>query len=135
MKKFTNFYLIILILLSFSFTNNSFAQLKDWQRLGSKKVQFRIDRDVIQVGAAEGGFTKLKIQVTGGNLNMHRIVVEYGNGAKDEIEVRHQFTRGTGSRVLDLRGKGRIIKDITFWYDTKNISRRRATVHVFGKKA
>ena len=134
MKKLINSFLIILALTYFLGTSESMAQTQNWQRLGSKKVQFRVDRDVIKVGADEGGFTKLKLKVTGGNLNMHRIVVEYGNGAKDEIKVRHHFTRRSGSRVIDLRGRGRIIKDITFWYDTKNLSRRRATVHVFGRK-
>jgi len=104
-----------------------------WERLGSKTVNFKVDRDVLAVGANDGTFKKLKIAVSGGNLNMHRMVVKYGNGTKDEIELRHNFGRAGSSRVIDLNGGKRIIKRITFVYDTKNVSRKRAKVHVFGR--
>ena len=37
------------------------------------------------------------------------------------------------SRIIDLEGGKRIIKDITLWYDTKNRAKRRATVHLYGR--
>ncbi len=104
-----------------------------WEKLGSRKVDYGLDKDVIQVGAHEGAFTKLKIQVMGGALNMHKVVVEYGNGTKDELEVKQNFDKNSGTRVIDLEGNKRIIKDITFWYDTKNAAKGKATVIVFGK--
>ena len=105
-----------------------------FSKLGKKKVTYKLDRDVLHVGANDGVFKKLKIKVTGGSLNMHKMVVEYGNGTKDVIPLKHTFIRGGNSRIIDLEGGNRIIKDITFWYDTKNVSNRRATVHVFGGK-
>lgn len=124
-------YLLLLLfsLLTLSFHSNA----QEWERLGSRVVNFGLERDVIQVGANEGGFTKLKIEVRGGAINMHRLVVEYGNGERDEIELRHNFVRGSDSRIIDLNGGKRIIKNITFVYDTKNLARRKAVVHVFGK--
>ncbi len=111
----------------------STAQAQEWEKLGSRVVNYGLDRDVIHVGANDGGFTKLKIEVRGGAVNMHRLVVEYGNGEKDEIELRHDFVRGSESRMIDLNGGKRIIKNITFVYDTKNRARRRAVVTVFGR--
>jgi len=108
-------------------------QAERWEHLGSRKVNFGLDHDVIAVTAFEGAFTRLKLKVTGGSLNMHRMVVEYGNGTKDEIELRHNFMRGSESRIIDLVGNKRVIKTITFWYDTKNAASRRATLHVFGR--
>jgi len=127
------FALMIVFFLGSSFTTkeNSFA---DWKRLGSKKVSYKLDRDVIKVGPNDGTFRKLKIQVTGGSLNMHKMIVEYGNGSKDNIPLKHNFKRGSDSRVIDLEGGKRVIKDITFFYDTKNNSRKRASIHVFGKR-
>jgi len=107
--------------------------LGKWERLGSKKVSFKLDRDVIKVGLRDGGFRKLKVQVTGGSLNMHKMVVEYGNGQKEIINVRHNFSPRSGTRVIDLDGGKRVIKDITFWYDSKVRARGKATVHVFGR--
>ncbi len=121
--------LVVLFLVASSFTSN----IGKWDHLGSRTVNYRLDRDVIKVTAREGGFTKLKIKVTGGAMNMHRMVVQYGNGKKEEIQLRHNFSRRSSTRVIDLKGNKRIIRDITFFYDTKNLSRKRAKVHVFGK--
>ncbi|OWY23430.1 DUF2541 domain-containing protein [Sphingobacteriales bacterium UPWRP_1] len=104
-----------------------------WELLGSKKVNYSLDHDVLHVGKHEGSFKKLKITVTGGSLNMHKMVVEYGNGDKDEIELRHNFGKGSNSRLIDLKGGDRYIKDITFWYDTDNRSNKKATLHVYGR--
>ena len=116
-----------------SFDSNTAIHGKGWEKLGAKNVNYRLDRDVINVGAYDGTFKKLKLVVTKGNLNMHRMVVHYGNGSKQEIELRHNFGRRSTSRVIDLRGNKRVIKKITFVYDTKNASRRRAKVHVYGR--
>ena len=111
----------------------SMARAQSWERLGSRTVSFGLDRDVINVGAHEGSFTKLKIQVTGAPVNMHRVKVEYMNGDVQEIQVKHNFVKGSGTRIIDLKGNKRIIKKITFFYDTKNRAKKRAKVHVFGR--
>ena len=129
--KLLGFIMIMFIGSSFTAEN---SLVGDWKKLGSKKVSYKLDRDVIHVGAKERGFTKLKVVVSGGKLNMHKMVVEYGNGSKDNIPLKHTFKKGSDSRVIDLQGGKRVIKDITFWYDTKNASRKKAKVHVFGKR-
>ncbi|KZS42291.1 hypothetical protein AWE51_02295 [Aquimarina aggregata] len=118
---------LFLITSSFSFTKI------EWDHLGSRTVNYRLDKDVIHVTAKKGGFKKLKIKVTNGAINMHKMVIEYGNGKKDIIQLRHNFSRRSTSKTIDLKGNKRVIKDITFFYDTKNLSRKRAKVHVFGK--
>lgn len=129
-KSLSILSLFAIAIFAFSFTITPPAK---WEKLGTRKVNYGLDRDVIPVTVAKGGFTKLKIQVTGGGINMHKMIVEYGNGTKDEIELRHNFTKKSGSRIIDLQGGKRIIKKITFWYDTKNIAKRRGTIHVFGR--
>ena len=135
MKKLAFLSVAIFAIVSLSsFSVSDVMDAGRWVKLGSKKVNYGLDRDVIRVGAKEGGFTKLKVKVTGGALNMHRMIVEYGNGSKDEINLRHNFSKRTASRVVDLNGGKRIIKDITFWYDTKNLARKKARVTVFGRR-
>ena len=99
------------------------AQAK-WERLGSRAVNFGLDKDVIPVGAHEGNFTKLKIIVKGGAINMHRMTVEYMNGEVEKIELKHNFSKSSSTRMIDLKGHKRKIKKITFFYDTKNLTRR-----------
>jgi len=125
--------LFIFGLMNFDLASNNSTLLGDWVKLGSKKVNFKADKDVINVGANDGRFAKLKIVVTEGKLNMHRMVVHYGNNTKEAIELRHNFAKGSGSRVIDLKGEKRIIKKIVFWYDTKNKANKRATVTIFGR--
>ena len=117
-----------------SFTTSNIDLKRDWIHLGSKKVNWGIEKDVIIVGANEGNFTKLKIKVTGGAVNMRKMLVTYGNGSTDNIPLKFHFKRGATSRVIDLKGNKRKIRKITFWYDTKNRSKRKATVHVAGKR-
>lgn len=127
------FSLLIVFLLGSSFSATE-SFIGSWKKLGTKKVSYKLDKDVIHVGPNDGTYKKLKIAVTGGSVNIHKIVVEYGNGSKDKISVKHNFCKGSSSRLLDLEGGNRIIKDITFWYDTKNSSKKRAKVHVFGAR-
>jgi hypothetical protein len=107
-------------------------KVNSWTVLGSKHVNWKVDRDVLHVGPYEGGINKLKIKVTGGTVHMIRMVVTYGNGAKDEIPLRHVFKRGSTSRVIDLRGGNRMIKKITFVYDRKYVA-SKARVWVAGR--
>lgn len=123
----------ILSLMVLLVIGSSFTAINSWEHLGSRTVNYKLDRDVIKVTAREGGFTKLKVKVTGGSINMHKMVVQYGNGKKDIISLRHNFSKRSATRLIDLEGGKRVIRDITFFYDTKNLSRKRAKVHVFGK--
>jgi len=108
------------------------AKVKRWTVLGSKSVTLRVDRDVLKVGAHDGTFSKLKIKVTGGNVNVRSMVVTYGNGSKDIIPLKHSFRKGATSRTIDLEGGKRVIKNITFIYNRKNLA-RKAKLWVSGR--
>ena len=131
-----NYKILSVLFSAFLFISlTSFSQKgAQWERLGTRVVNYTLEADDIHVGAKEGGFTKLKVVVTGGALNMHRMVVTYMNGEKDEIELRHNFGKGSGSRIIDLNGGTRLIKDIRFFYDTKNLAKGKAKVTVFARK-
>ncbi len=117
----------------YAVTSLVYSQPPRWELLGSRIVNFNNDRDEIQVGAIEGAFTALKIQVRRGNLNMQKVLVHYKNGDVQEIELRHNFARGSESRIIDLPGNKRIIQKIVFYYDTKNRSKMRAVIEVLGR--
>jgi hypothetical protein len=103
-----------------------------WDHLGTRKVNFGLDHDRIAVTSAEGRFTKLKLQVSG-NLSMHKMKVNFRNGTSQSLNIRHNFVQGRDSRVIDLKGDKRIIQSVDLWYDTKNRSKRRATVNLYGR--
>lgn len=103
-----------------------------WKYLGARSVNYELDKDIIRVGLNERGFKRLKVVVRGGGLNMHRMEVVYGNETRDNIPLRCNFNRRSDSKIIGLKGGKRIIEKIVFWYDTKNLARRKAKVVVYG---
>ena len=106
---------------------------RPWELLGVKKVNYGVDRDEIDVTAQEGFFTGLKLKVKHSPINMHKLVVHYGNGDVQEIELRENFRAGSESRVIDLQGNKRVIRKVVIWYDTKNLARGKGVVEVWGR--
>ncbi len=126
-KRITQLAFGLLLVVAMSSMNRG-----TWEHLGTRTVQFGLDHDKIMVTAKEGSFAKLKINVNG-NLNLHKVKVNFRNGSSQTLNTRHNFVRGADSKVLDLSGGKRIIQSVDFWYDTKNRSRRRAVVHMYGR--
>ena len=112
---------------------DSNAQKPRWELLGMRKVSYKLDRDVIPVTWREGSFNAIRIVVKNGSLNMNKCIIHFENGGTKEVALRHNFSGKSASRIIDLPGNKRLIEKIVFWYDTKNISGRRATVHVYGR--
>lgn len=112
----------------------SFTSQDPWVHLGTRKVNFGVDKDVISVTYRDGAFTAVKILVNDGALNMHKCTIFFENGGKQEVELRHNFAKNSNSRVIDLKGNKRFIDRIEFWYDTKNAANRKAEVQVWARK-
>jgi hypothetical protein len=121
----------ILVFMLSSFTSTEYRK---WQKLGERKVQRALDHDEIKVGLRDGVFSKLKITVRHSGIHLHKLVVHYGNGERDELEVREDISRGGESRVIDLRGNKRVISTVDFWYDTKGgIFNDKAVVELWAR--
>jgi hypothetical protein len=125
--------LCAMTLFTLSFTTENNALKGPWEILGMRKINYSLDRDEIIVTRAEGVFTALKVKVKKAPINMQKLVVSFGNGEVEELELRNNFAAGSESRVIDLPGNKRVIKKIVFWYDTKNIANRKGIVEVWGR--
>ena len=102
----------------------------DWELLGSRRVSFAAEKDVI-TATHQGRFRAIKIEVEGGNLDMYNIRVVFGDGATFSPETRVEFREGSWSRTIDLPGGARVIRRIEFWYRSE-LKRGRAFVRVYG---
>ena len=107
--------------------------LPKWDFLGSRTVDFKLDHDEIVVTGHEGKFDAIKIKVTRAPINMYKVVVHFGNGGEQNLEIANNFTPGSESRTINLKGEDRVIKRISFWYDTKKKATKKAIVEVWGK--
>ena len=103
-----------------------------WQRLGTRTVNGRGDRDVLPVTARQGTFRQLRYEVSGSALEMYDVVVNFGNGDRFSPQTRLVFGRGSDSRIIDLPGDSRIIRDIVFRYGNLP-GGKRAHVTVYAK--
>jgi hypothetical protein len=105
---------------------------QQWVLLGEKKVNFLIDRDVIQV-RGNTTYRQLKVKVKTGAVRVLDMNVHFENGDKIDVSIRQNIPAGGESRIIDLPGDGRNIKKIDFLYDTKGLKRHRASVQVWAK--
>lgn len=133
MKLNSKLLSLLATVLIFSLSSFISPQQNKWEKLGERKVNLGLDHDRIVVGAGDGIFSKLKIRVRNSGINLHKMVVYYGNGEKQELEVREEIQKGGESRVIDLDGRKRVIKEVDFWYDTKGIINDKAVVALWGR--
>ena len=106
----------------------------DWIRLGSKKVNFRLDRDEILVTARDGKFRKIRLEVSGASVNFHDITIVFGDGSRQKVNVRKTIHEGQSTRVIDLKGGRRVIRKVIFVYDTRNNENRKGKVTLYGMR-
>jgi hypothetical protein len=111
------------------------AQQRDaWVALGQRDVSDRVDHDVISVTAERGEFQRIKLLVQRAPVDFHRVVVHYGDGSKQEVEMRNTIRAGSETRAIDLEGRDRVIRNVEFWYDARTIRGRKASVRVLGMR-
>jgi hypothetical protein len=107
--------------------------LDSWTLLGTRTVDYTIDRDVIALSASKASITGLKFIVKDGTLNMRKATVHFANGDMQDMTFDNQVNASNDGRVWDLKGNSRAIEKVTFWYDSKNEQKSKSVVEVWGK--
>lgn len=107
------------------------AQQPQMVLLGSGRVNSSLDHDTIHAGQ-QGTFRAIQLRVNGGAVNFLRIIVQYGNGTRSEIQVRSTIPAGGSSRIIDLPGDRRIIQRVDFWYTKANWGPTLPRVTLYG---
>lgn len=130
------FLLLLVTLILGATTMASAQQIGRWEKLGERTVQFRSERDAISC-RGKGTFTKLKIRVKDAPVEFSKVIVKYANGGAQELYIRQLIPAGGETRVIDLRGNKRVIKEVVFYYKSKRGYKwgkhKRASVAVWGR--
>ena len=105
-----------------------------WELLGTQKVGFHVDRDVITVGRGEGRFTTLQLRVKGNTIEMIDMVVIYANGEPDRIPIKGIIRQGGSSQPIDLKGVARSIQRVELTYRSKPSFKGQATIELWGRQ-
>lgn len=130
MKK-SLYSLFASLLLLFS-ANITLAQ--GWTHLGSAKVHGHADHDEIFVTGIQGDFSAIKLFVENEGIHFERVVVHFGNGGKEEMDIRDFIPAGGETRVLDLRGRDRVIRKVSFSYKSNAMTKKKAKVILYGRR-
>lgn len=125
-KAILAFAILGILMMSFSYP------VSKWDLLGSKKVNYGLDRDEIKVTLKEGTFRKIKIKVKKSPVHFKKVVVHYRNGSKEELNFRDKIYPGKETRAMDLNGNNRIIQKVVFYYHSQPRARGKGIVQLYG---
>lgn len=103
-----------------------------WIKLGLRKVDFKGDKDVIPVTAANGTFRRLKLKVYGSKVRFWDLKVFFGNGEVADLQIRNEIADGGETRAIDLPGGARVIKKVRMVYRSKNPRTGKANIVLLG---
>ncbi|HJX84145.1 MAG TPA: hypothetical protein VJ723_07370, partial [Candidatus Angelobacter sp.] len=76
----------------------------DWVFLGSAHVDGQHDHDNISVGDHAGRYRFLQIRVVNAPIEFDHVVVHYGDGQAQTLQVRDVIRAGQRSRAIPLDG-------------------------------
>src|SRR5438105_3572316 len=96
-----------------------------WDYLGNAHVDGARDHDNIPVTRSRGMFRAIQIRVKNNAVEFQRVIIHYGNGSSEPIEIRSVIPAGGMTRVIDLPGERRVIHSVEFWYSRANFRARR----------
>lgn len=104
-----------------------------WERLGTRTVKFATDRDVIPVTATEGTFDKIKLKVLSSGIEMLDLKVHFANGGTQDVSIKRFIEAGGETRVIDLTGSDRVIRNVEMVYRSRGPRTGRAIVELWGR--
>jgi len=124
----------VICLYSLLLLNFSTAQSRNtWDELGTKSVDFTLDRDVVSVSNKEV-YKALKIKVDQGAINVYKATVQFAGGRTQELNLPEVLTKENDGKLIDLKDNKEVIEKITFWYDTKNSEAEKAVIKIWARK-
>ncbi len=111
------------------------AQAATWVNLGVQSVEFSTDRDVFHIGWSAGRFESLKFKVMGNQVEIADVIVFYGNGTKEHLNVKEHLQPGEITAAYDLKGDHRLIKRVEVLYHTEGSGAfGKAKVQILGSR-
>jgi hypothetical protein len=104
------------LILAIGITTSGFARTDQWLDIGNARVNGQMDHDTIQA-RDKGTFRAIQIRVSGNSVHFIRIIGRYGNGQREQINVRSVIQAGSSSRTIELPGARRGIDKIDLFYE------------------
>src|SRR5258706_16019379 len=107
---------------------------RGFEFLGATEVSFKVDHVIIHVGRQDGRFRAIQLRVKKRDVEFLDLKVTYANGQPDDIPVRSLIRAGGETRVIDLAGRDRFIRDVQLTYKARTGPFQSARVDLGGLK-
>lgn len=95
------------------------AAQAQWILLGSKSVSLSGDRDVVSA-RGEGTFSRIRLCVRQRAVHFNDLDVLFGNGVRQDLQIRSVIGPGDCTRAIDIRGGRRLIRQVDLTYRSVN---------------
>lgn len=93
-----------------------------WKKMGTQGASTIPEKDVMKLRGNKS-WDRMKLKVTGADLNMYNVKLVYEDGTKQQIPLKMRMKAGEESRVFVVNGKKRV-QEIQFIYETKGVDGR-----------
>jgi hypothetical protein len=87
-----------------------------WRFLGDTRIRGGQDHDRIQVDGQQGPFRAVQLRVTGDDFFCEKLVVNYADGASEELSIGDRISVEGKARIIDFKSGVHVVKSVEFWY-------------------
>jgi hypothetical protein len=112
---------------------------REWVLLGERVVNFRVDRDAINISQPEDwwrnrGFRRLHLIAERSDIYLIGMRLVYANGYSEDLPVDRLIPEGQ-DQAIDLRGERKYLQRIEMTYRSRPSFEGRAILKVYGEPA
>ncbi len=130
--KRTNF-IVLLMIATFMIAGVATVSAQgEWKKLGDENVNFNVDHDTINVKDSSR-IRELRVSVKNAPVKFLRMVINYTDGTKQDLEWLEDVALGRDSRTIMIEGDGHVIDSVEFWYETASLGGKKAHVTLYGR--
>jgi len=101
--------------------------------LGTREVNFGIDRDTIDLPPARQPVRQLIVVARLNPIEVYNVRVEFANGGSFDSPSAARLFPGRDRIFIDLPGDARRVREVAFRYRKLNNAARRAVVELWGR--
>ena len=105
-----------------------------WHKIGSTTVDYQKETDEVVILGADR-FASIKFKITEAPVDIESIIVSYESGDSQKISLKSKINAPGESKVINLNGGERNLKNIVFVYNTPpNNSDVKSVIEIWGLK-
>jgi hypothetical protein len=76
---------------------------------------------------------ELRLTVMNAPIKFRRVVINYTDGKKHDMEYLVDVAMGGDSRVIAIEGDGHVSVSVEFWYETASLGGKKAQIILYGR--